>query len=286
MRSEMLLSTLEAVSFHVGDIGPGQSVKLPTSPLFYAPAVASCDALCRSVRGGVPAQQAWRTFVGSSANSVAVGPFAPFLLDGSYDRSGTLEIAVKDMGLTIQQADELGVGLPIGRAGEKRYSQPGRKFDRYDNHLGVVELARVAFRVRLHVPGYRAPSKCGADPAHPPDQEFLTDAVGRTKPKREHVFPLHDVPQANAQIRLIECLARELTHVNRLILAEALDLRRGMGLSNALIYDVITWSVEAFAWSGSHTGQYDNEKIVDPSAAVAPLKNIPHLIYPLKGELS
>lgn len=178
-RCKTVLQIMGAVSFHVGDIGQGQAVKPLTSLLFYAAAVASGHALCRSVREGIPMQQAWRKFVASSANSVAIEQFIPFLMDGSYDRSCTLEITVKDMGLTVHLADELRVGLPMGRAVEKRYSQAGRKFDRYDSHLRVVELAEAAFGVRLQVPGYRAPSKYGADLAHPPDQEFLTDPIGR-----------------------------------------------------------------------------------------------------------
>ncbi|TIQ61802.1 MAG: NAD(P)-dependent oxidoreductase [Mesorhizobium sp.] len=284
-RCEKVLQIMGAISFHVGDIGQGQSVKLLTNLLFYAAAVASGHALCRSVREGVPAQQAWRKFVASPANSVAVEQFVPFLLDGSYDRSCTLEITVKDMGLTVQLADELGVGLPIGRAVERRYCEAGRKFDRYDSHLRVVELAEVVFGVRLKVPGYRAPSKYGADSAHPPDQEFLTDPVGRIKPKREHVFPLGDVPLSDIQIRLLKSLVGELTHVNRLILDEAFDLGRGMGLSDALLCDVITWSVGASAWSDSHAQQYGNEQLIEPAAAIAPpMRTVPHLICPYTEE--
>ncbi|MER9826715.1 NAD(P)-dependent oxidoreductase [Mesorhizobium sp. M0115] len=280
-RSEAVLQTMGAVSFHVGDIGQGQSVKLLTNLLFYTAAVASGNVLCQCVRDGISAQQAWRNFVGSSANSVAIEQFAPFLLDGSCDRSCALEIAVKDMDLTVQLADELGMGLPIGRAVEKRYSEAGRKFDRYDNHLRVVELAQAAFGVRLQVPGYRAPSKYGADPGYPPDQEFLTDLVGRIKPKREHVFPLDDVPLSDIQIHLLESLSSELTRVNRLVLDEAFDLGRGMGLSDTLIHDVITWSVGASACSDSHAQQCDNERLIDSAAAIAPpLTTIPHLICP------
>ncbi|WP_287181462.1 NAD(P)-dependent oxidoreductase [Mesorhizobium sp.] len=286
-RCEAVLQTMGAVSFPVGDIGQGQSVKLLTNLLFYTAAVASGQALCQSVQEGVPAQQAWRKFVASSANSVAVEQFVPFLLDGSYDRSCTLEITVKDMGLTVHLADELGVGLPIGRAVERRYSEAGRKFDRYDSHLRVVELAEVAFGVRLQVPGYRAPSKYGADPAHPPDQEFLTDRVGRVKPKRGHVFPLDDVPLSDIQMRLLNSLVGELTHVNRLILDEAFDLGRGMGLNDGLIRDVITWSVGASAWSDSHAQQYGNERPMDSDTAIAPaVTTVPHLICPTRRKLS
>ncbi|MES0200742.1 NAD(P)-dependent oxidoreductase [Mesorhizobium sp. M0011] len=284
--SEAVLQTIGAVSFHVGDIGQGQSVKLLTNLLFYTAAVASGHALCQSVLAGVPAQQAWRSFVSSVANSVAIEQFAPFLLDGSYDCSCALEIAVKDMELTVQLADELGVRLTIGRAVEKRYSEAGRKFNRYDNHLRVVELAQAAYGVRVQVPGYRAPSKYGADPEHPPDQEFLTDPIGRIKPKREHVFPLDDVPLSDIQIHLLKSLVGELIYVNRLILDEAFDLGRGMGLKDALIYDVIIWSVGASAWSDSRAQEYSNAQIVDPAGTVAPsLSTIPHLIHPFTEKL-
>ncbi|MER8917333.1 NAD(P)-dependent oxidoreductase [Mesorhizobium sp. M0761] len=286
-RCEMVFQIMGAVSFHIGDIGQGQSVKLLTNLLFYAAAVASGNALCQSVREGVPAQQAWRKFAGSSANSVAIEQFVPFLLDGSYDRSCTLEITVKDMSLTVQLADELGVGLPVGRAVEKCYSEAGRKFDRYDGHLRVVELAQAALGVRLQVPGYRAPSKYGADRVHPPDQEFLTDSFGRIKPKRMHVFPLDDVPLSNGQIRLLDSLERELTHVNRLILDEAFNLGRGMGLSDALISNVITWSVGASAWSDRHARQYVNEQVLDSVTELAPPRaTVPHLINRYLKDLS
>ncbi|ESY33155.1 3-hydroxyisobutyrate dehydrogenase [Mesorhizobium sp. LNJC384A00] len=279
-RSEAVLQTMGAVSFHVGDIGQGQSVKLLTNLLFYTAALASGNALCQSVRDGIPAQQAWRNFVGSSANSVAIEQFAPFLMDGSCDSSCALEIAVKDMDLTVQLADELGMGLLIGRAVEKRYSEAGRKFDRYDNHLRVVELAQAAFGVRLQVPGYRAPSKYGANPAHPPDQEFLTDPIGRIKPKLQHVFPIEDVSLSAIQIHLLESLSGELTRINRLIHDEAFDLGRGMGLSDTLIHDVITWSVGASAWSDGHAQQYGHEQLAPA------LTTVPHLICPHTEELS
>ncbi|CDX32147.1 6-phosphogluconate dehydrogenase NAD-binding protein [Mesorhizobium sp. ORS 3359] len=286
VRSRAVIQTMGAVSFHVGDIGQGQSVKLLTNLLFYAAAIASGDALCRSVRGGVPAQQAWRWFTGSRANSVAIEHYAPFFLDGSYDRSCALEIPVKDMGLTVQLADELGVGLPIGRAIEKRYGQAGRQFDQYDNHLRVVELAQAAFGVRLQVPGYCAPSKYGADPGYPPDREFLTDPVGRIKPKREHVFPVDDVALSDAQIQLLRSLVGELTHVNRLTLEEAFHLGRGMGLSDALIYDVTSWSAGASALSDSHAHQYGKGQLIESVEAGgrSMATTVPRLVCPYVEE--
>lgn len=243
------LDTMGVVSFHVGRIGQGQSVKLLTNLLFYTAAVNAGDAFCKVVTAGIPAQQAWRYFALSEANSVAIEQFMPFVLDGSFDSSCTLEIAVKDMGLTVALADELGVALPVGRGVEKRYSAAGGEFDRYDGHLRVIEPAQRAANVRLEVPGYTAPSKYGANPSVPPDMTFIQDAVGRTKPRREHYFPVPDLTLDGDQVQLLERLAGELADVNRAILEEGFELGRGMGMTNDLIGDVITWSVGASSWS-------------------------------------
>ncbi|MEV8645921.1 NAD(P)-dependent oxidoreductase, partial [Mesorhizobium ciceri] len=93
------------------------------------------------------------------------------------------------------------------------------------------------------------------------------------------------VPLTDIQIRLLKSLVDELTHVNRLILDEAFDLGRGMGLSNVLLHDVITWSVGASAWSDSHAQQYSCERLVHLAGAISPL-TMPHLICPQMEELS
>ncbi|WP_205738370.1 NAD(P)-dependent oxidoreductase [Billgrantia endophytica] len=258
-RCEIVLNEMGVVSFHVGGIGQAQSVKLLTNLLFYTAVVAVGDALLHSRFAGVPAHQAWKCFVRSPANSVAIEQFAPFLLDGSFDSSCSLEIAVKDMALTVQMADELKTPMPLGRVIESRYRHAGLKYDRYDNHLRVVEARHTGNGVHLKVPGYSAPSKYGIDPSYPIDQEFTTDQVGRVKPKREHQFPLNDIPLDDDQVKLLDTLIDDLVYVNRQILDEAYDLGRGMGLKDSLIYDVVTWSVGASNWSDSLMDECGNE---------------------------
>ncbi|TIU63771.1 MAG: NAD(P)-dependent oxidoreductase, partial [Mesorhizobium sp.] len=60
-----------------------------------------------------------------------------------------------------------------------------------------------------------------------------------------------------------------------------------MGLSDALICDVITWSVGASALSDTHAQQYSNEPLIKPAAAIAPpMRTVPHLICPYTEELT
>ncbi|MER9858884.1 MULTISPECIES: NAD(P)-binding domain-containing protein [unclassified Mesorhizobium] len=245
MLSEVLLPTMGAVSFHVGDIRQGQSVKLLTNPLFYPPAVASGDALCQSERGDVPTQQAWRFStarpIGNPTPSSSAGwivrPISFTAISRVHERSEPSSRNGVNCSIATEFAEE-----PTNL----RYSQAGRKFDRYDNHLRVVELAQVAFGVRLQEPGYRAPSKrCRPRASARPRIPDRSRRTNQTETRANVSAPRR--PAQHIQIRLLECLAGELTHANRLILDEAFDLGRGMGLSNALICDVISWSVEASA---------------------------------------
>lgn len=257
-RSEKVMSEMGVISFHVGDIGQAQSVKLLTNLLFYTASVAVGDALVNSRNAGIPANQAWKYFVNSPANSVAIEQFVPFLLDGSCDSSCSLEIAVKDMALTIQMADELELPMPLCRVIESRYSHAGSKYDRYDNHLRVVEANQSDNPLGLKVSGYTAPSKYGSDPSYTTNKEFITDRVGRSKPKRNHYFPLDDIMLKADQIKLLNTLVNDLTYINCQILGEAYDLGRGMELSDSLIHDVITWSVGASSWSDNLIDEHEN----------------------------
>jgi 3-hydroxyisobutyrate dehydrogenase len=99
-RSEHLLNTMGQISFYVGKIGTAQTVKLLTNLLFYASTVVSGEALCLAQEAGIPLHWMWDFIQASKGNSVATEQFLPFIFDGSYDSSCSLEITVKDMSLS------------------------------------------------------------------------------------------------------------------------------------------------------------------------------------------
>ncbi len=173
----------------------------------------------------------------------------PLVLDGSYDHSCSMEIAVKDMELTVALADELGVALIVGRLIEERYRSAERIYEQYDNHLQVIEMIEKQRGLSLQVQGYISPSKYGANPKQPPDTQFITDEIGRIKPDRRHVFPSDTAKLNDCQRNYLSALFRDLAVINQLILDEGYDLGRGMDLTDDLIKDVITWSVGASFWS-------------------------------------
>lgn len=244
------LNTMAQKAFYIGEIGQAQSVKLLTNLLFYTATVAMGEILCLAAEAGIPLHRAWEHMIASDANSVAFEQFAPFLFDGSYDHSCTLEIAVKDMSLTVALADELGVSLPVGRAVERRYRSAGERFDGQDNHIKVIRLTEELNGLELRFVNYVAPSKYGASPDYPSPREFITDDIGRTKPRLVHRFePTNSRGSSQAHDALLDSLQDFGAYVNHAVLMEAHALGAAMGLNEALISEVITWSVGASAVS-------------------------------------
>lgn len=231
--SQAVLDTQGKISFYVGEIGRAQTVKLLTNLLFYSATVVAGEMLCLAKEANIPLDWMWDLIKKSQGNSVATEQFLPFLFDGSYDRSCTIEIGAKDMGLTVALADELGVPLPVGRIVEQRYRLAGERYDPQDFHIKVIQLSELDNQFDLRIPGFVAPSKYGANPDYVRPEDYVEDHYGRIKPR------VHYQPQAchlsPEQARLATTLCDFMAYVNRIVLEEADQLGRAMGLSQELL---------------------------------------------------
>ena len=123
-----MLNTISKISFHVANIGEAQTVKLITNLLFYAQTVVCGECLAIAREAGIPLHWMWENTINTEAFSVSIEQFMPFLFDGSYDNSCTLEIGHKDMNLTCDLADELQVALPLGRIVRDHYNETMRRW--------------------------------------------------------------------------------------------------------------------------------------------------------------
>lgn len=253
-----LFNAMGQISFYVGKIGTAQTVKLLTNLLFYTATVISGEVLCLAQEAGIPLHWMWAFLKASKGDNVATEQFMPFLFDGSYDASCSLEITVKDMSLTVALADELGVALPIGRIVNERYHQAGLRYDGQNNHIKVLHLNEVDNQCSLRIEGFMAASKYGANPNYVPTDERITDQYGRTKPKPppEYQAPPYQ-PQKN-QRALAETLSNFMAYVNYGVLNEAYELGRQMGLDQALLTQVIRWSVGT-SWVADHYEDFQSD---------------------------
>ncbi len=261
--SEQALNDMGKISFFVSKkIGEAQTVKLLTNLLFYTAMVVLGEVLVIAKTNRIPLDWMWDFIKASTGNSFVSEQVTPFIFDGSYDYSCSLEITVKDTDLTVKLADELNVPLPLGRIIEARYRQAGKKYKPLDNHVMVTKLIEEENNFDLRVPGFVAPSPYGLNRSYVHSDELVTDGFGRVKPKPYQLT--YERPQQKLEENLEE-IAQALTdfmeYINYLILQESYMLGKNMGLSRDLLVDVIRWSCGT-SWV------FDNEDSFQPDSSI------------------
>lgn len=242
-RVKEVLDVVSKISFHVARIGEAQTVKLITNLLFYTDTIIFGECLALAKEAGIPLQWMWHHINKSTAFSVSTEQFMPFLFDHTYDNSCNLEIGHKDMNLTTELADELGVALPLGRIIRDHYDETMRRWDRYDKHVIVCKVTEEDNNMSMQLPGFVAPSKYGADPDYQRSGEMVTDRHGRIKPKLPESYAADPFEPSPEQQALLDDLIGYMTWINYVIYEECLDLGVAMGLTKELLAEVILWSV-------------------------------------------
>ncbi|WP_254564972.1 NAD(P)-dependent oxidoreductase [Oscillatoria sp. HE19RPO] len=243
--SKDVLEAMGQISFFVDEnIGKAQTVKLLTNSLFYAAAIVLSEVFIIAQAHGIGLKWMWEFILASKGYSCVAEQFSPFIFDGSYDRSCTLEITVKDTDLTVKLADELNVAIPIGRIVEERYRQAGQQYDSQVGHMTISKLVEEENNLELRIPGYTAPSRYGANPNYVRSDVLVTDKYGRVKP---FPYQLHyeKPPIVNidtGSVELAELLTELMAYVNYVVLQEAYKLGKNMGLSLDLVTETIRWS--------------------------------------------
>ncbi|NET01942.1 MAG: NAD(P)-dependent oxidoreductase [Sphaerospermopsis sp. SIO1G1] len=260
---EKALENMGKISFFVSNrIGEAQTVKLLTNLLFYTGMVVVGEVLAIAKTQGIPLIWMWDFIKPSRGNSFVSEQVTPFIFDGSYDYSCSLEITVKDTDLTVKLADELNVPLPLGRIIEARYRQSGEKYNAHDNHVMVTKLIEEENNFDLRVPGFIASSPYGLNRSYVHSPERVTDSFGRIKPLPYQLT--YERPQQKLDAKL-EKIAQDLTdfmaYVNYAILQESYMLGKNMGLTKDLLVDVIRWSCGT-SWV------FDNEDTYQPDSSI------------------
>lgn len=263
--SKETLDAIGKISFFVSNtIGEAQTVKLLTNLLFYTAMVTAGEVYMICKVYGIPILWMWDYIRASQGNSFVTEQVSPFIFDGSYDYSCSLEITVKDTDLTVKLADELNVPLPLGRIVEERYREAGQKYDAHDNHVKVTKLIEEDNNLDLRVPDFTAPSPYGLDRSYVHSEERVTDNFGRIKPLP---YQLDYTPPEPLKDENLMDIAQSLTdfmaYINYLILGEANQLGKNMGLTDELLVDVIRWSCGT-SWVFDNMDTYQpNKDIVD-----------------------
>lgn len=125
---------------HLGQSGAGYAAKISQVVLCYLHSIALSEALMLGVKAGVNASQMLEIIQNSTGRSYVADRYGPPILNGDYDPSFALGLALKDMRLAMELADTLGITLPMSQLVTDTYQAACDKYGKEANHLIAVKL--------------------------------------------------------------------------------------------------------------------------------------------------
>jgi len=125
---------------HLGQSGAGYAAKISQVVLCYLHSIALSEALMLGVKAGVNASQMLEIIQNSTGRSYVADRYGPPILNGDYDPSFALGLALKDMRLAMELADTLGIILPMSQLVTDTYQVACDQYGKEANHLIVVKL--------------------------------------------------------------------------------------------------------------------------------------------------
>ena len=136
---------------HLGDSGTGYAAKISQVVLCYLHSVALSEALMLGVKAGINPAEMLNIVQNSTGRSYVADRYGPCILDGDYDPSFELGLALKDMRLAMELADTLGIELPMSALVTETYAKAVEKYGADANHVIAVRLLEEANNTYLQV---------------------------------------------------------------------------------------------------------------------------------------
>jgi len=136
---------------HLGKSGTGYAAKISQVVLCYLHSVALSEALMLGVKAGIAADEMLEIVQNSTGRSYVANRYGPCILNGDYDPSFELGLALKDMRLTMELAETLGITLPMSQLVMETYTKAVDKYGAESPHVIAVKLLEEANDTYLQV---------------------------------------------------------------------------------------------------------------------------------------
>lgn len=122
-----------------GAIGTGNVTKLVTNQLWFIHAASIGEAFALGMANGVELDVLWDAIKDSVGDSFVARHDAPSIFAGHYDPSFTLDLCMKDLGLTMELSQNVDTDLPMT---QRAYDTFERATERYGSDVGELHVAK------------------------------------------------------------------------------------------------------------------------------------------------
>lgn len=148
------LSAMGGRIFHMGPLGSASVIKVITNMLAFTHLVACGEALMLAKRGGLDLGQAWAAIAASSGNSFVHETEGQLILNGSYDIAFTMDLALKDLGFTMDFSKEFGVPLALASKVKEIFEKGKEAYGGDAQSSQIVKLLEDALGTDLRAEGF------------------------------------------------------------------------------------------------------------------------------------
>ena len=122
-----------------GELGTGNVTKLVTNQLWFIHAASLGEGFALGMANGVELDVLWDAIKDSVGDSFVARHDAPSIFAGHYDPSFTLDLCMKDLGLTMELSENVDTDLPMT---QKAYETFERATERYGKDVGELHVAK------------------------------------------------------------------------------------------------------------------------------------------------
>jgi 3-hydroxyisobutyrate dehydrogenase len=122
-----------------GPLGTGNVTKIVTNQLWFIHAASIGEGFALGMANGVELDVIWDAIKDSVGDSFVARHDAPSIFAGHYDPSFTLDLCMKDLGLTMELAENVGTDLPMTSRAQETFA---RATDRYGADVGELHVAK------------------------------------------------------------------------------------------------------------------------------------------------
>lgn len=134
-----------------GELGTGNVTKLVTNQLWFIHAASIGEGFALGMANGVKLDVLWEAIKASVGDSFVARHDAPSIFAGHYDPSFTLDLCMKDLGLTMELGEYVGTDLPMTQSAFEVFERATERFgpDVGELHVAkrIEEDAQLSFRL-------------------------------------------------------------------------------------------------------------------------------------------
>ncbi|QDU36748.1 2-hydroxy-3-oxopropionate reductase [Maioricimonas rarisocia] len=130
---------------HQGPAGAGQHTKMVNQTLIATMMIGVCEALLYGYKAGLDLPTVLKSVGSGAAGSWSLSNLGPRMMDNNFDPGFFVEHFIKDMGIALAEAKQMGLSLPGLALAEQLYlSVQAKGWGRNGTHALMLALAEMS----------------------------------------------------------------------------------------------------------------------------------------------